>query len=73
MKAMNLWILAAALIGSSPLAEVLASPAPVRVLRKQIELNAAVDQVFAAWTTNEGIQHFFGAEANVKLEPSPPV
>jgi uncharacterized protein YndB with AHSA1/START domain len=39
------------------------------VLRKELEVPASVDQVWTAWTTEDGIRSFFAPDAKVELRP----
>lgn len=38
-----------------------------RILRKEITLSAPVEQVWAAWTTSEGIASFFAPQSRIQL------
>ncbi|MBL8326152.1 MAG: SRPBCC domain-containing protein [Rubrivivax sp.] len=50
----------AALIWTSP------APAAERAIDKQIDVPAGVDQVWAAWTTREGVTSFFAPDARIE-------
>jgi uncharacterized protein YndB with AHSA1/START domain len=38
-----------------------------RILRKEILVSASLEDVWHAWTTNEGAQTFFSSQTNIKL------
>ena len=38
-----------------------------RVIRKEVKVNASVEEVWKAWTTNEGATRFFAPKAKIKL------
>jgi uncharacterized protein YndB with AHSA1/START domain len=40
-----------------------------RVLYKEIEVEAPLDDVWTAWTTTEGVNSFFSPNANIELRP----
>lgn len=40
-----------------------------RVLYKEVEVDASLDDVWHAWTTTEGITGFFSPNANIELRP----
>lgn len=59
------WI---ALVVCSVLA-ITAGQAAERAITKQVEVNAALDQVWDAWTTREGITSFFAPDAKIEARP----
>lgn len=57
--------LAAGLLSAALLAMPLAAQPAERALDKQVVLNATPEQVWAAWTTREGITSFFAPDAEI--------
>lgn len=51
-----------------PAARYVAEPSD-RILRKEVEVTASLEQVWETWTTTEGTQSFFADHAHVELRP----
>ena len=43
-----------------------------RAIEFEMELDAPIEEVWAAWTTEEGILSFFSPHCNVELKPGGP-
>jgi len=43
-----------------------------RVIQKEVKIDASVDKVWKAWTTNEGAEKFLAPKARIKLTPGGP-
>jgi len=41
----------------------------MRTLRKEVEVKAALPEVWSAWTTVDGVKGFFAPEARIELRP----
>lgn len=64
-------LLALALLAPAAANSALADPGEPRILRKEVVVNASLDQVWHAWTTNEGVA-FASAKSRVELEVGGP-
>jgi uncharacterized protein YndB with AHSA1/START domain len=40
-----------------------------RILRKEVEVHAPIEQVWRSWTTREGVTGWFGEDARIDLRP----
>ena len=43
-----------------------------KILHKEVIVTATLDQVWRAWTTNEGAREFFADDTNIELRPGGP-
>jgi uncharacterized protein YndB with AHSA1/START domain len=43
-----------------------------RAIQFEMELDAPIDEVWAAWTTEEGVRSFFSPDCNIELRPGGP-
>ncbi|MDX2153523.1 MAG: SRPBCC domain-containing protein [Bryobacteraceae bacterium] len=65
MKSIILGLLLTATVGTA-VAEVAYEAEHERVLRREVVVNATLDDVWSAWTTSEGAKRFFAPHARIE-------
>jgi uncharacterized protein YndB with AHSA1/START domain len=65
-------LIGAMICGLGVLATAAMAEAPDRRVIHTVTMDAPVDEVWAMWTTNEGIQSFFAPASNIELRPQGP-